>query len=83
MQYKVISKTSYEYTGSSQQIELEKGNYLIELFGAQGGCDSSIRCLGGYSSAHLTVQSTQNLLLYIGGKGEFTGLQFFFLIFFQ
>ena len=70
MLYKVISKISYEYTGNYQQITLEKGNYLIELFGAQGGCDNPQKCLGGYSAAQISLKSRESYYLYIGGKGE-------------
>ena len=52
-------------------ISLQKGKYLLEVWGAKGGDGlKSQGGNGGYSKGELLVYDTQALFLFIGGKGE-------------
>ena len=52
-------------------ITLSPGHYYIELHGADGGCSYSDipGGKGGSVSGLLTLQTTHNFFLYVGGKG--------------
>ena len=63
-------KTEYPYIDPSNQpytIELTKGKYLFECYGASGG--DSFGGKGAYTSAFATIDQLSTFYLYVGGKG--------------
>ena len=67
--FSAVTKT-YKYTGDVIEIELTKGHYLIEAFGASGGSALRPGGRGAHISAHAFLQSKKTFYLYIGGKGS-------------
>jgi hypothetical protein len=65
----------FAYTGAYQTIELKKGKYKLEVWGAQGGYRSSETYAGkgGYSSGTITLKKTTTLYVYVGGSGNTGG----------
>jgi hypothetical protein len=61
----------FAYTGSAQNITLPKGNYKLEVWGAQGGDSSNIMYggKGGYSYGNITLNQQTLIYIYVGGKG--------------
>ena len=62
------------YSGEVEEVSLTAGEYLLEVWGAQGGSNTSeistaIGGKGGYSSGKLVVDSTKTLYVVVGGKG--------------
>ena len=67
---------TFDYTGSVQTVELEKGEYKLEVWGAQGATayyssDSYIRTggKGGYYVGTINLQSKTKMFVYVGGQG--------------
>lgn len=63
----------FEYTGSEQTIELPRGVYFLECWGAQGrrGISSNyVGGLGGYAWGILTLSETTMLRVYVGQGGD-------------
>lgn len=62
------------YSGTYKQIVLPKGQYKLEVWGAEGGyrhSDNSYSGKGGYSIGILTLaEKTTTLYLYAGGAGN-------------
>lgn len=69
--------TTYEfnYTGGPQTIVLDKGQWLLEVWGAQGGYRSSSTYggKGGYSTGILNVTSNLTCYVLVGGSGNTGG----------
>lgn len=63
---------NYSYTGAVQTINLPKGKYKLECWGAQGGYRSSSTYggLGGYSVGTITLTEKTNVFVYVGGSGN-------------
>ena len=64
-------KTEYPYIDPSTQpytIELTKGKYLFECYGASG--DDSLGGKGAYTSAFATIDKHSTFYVYVGGKGS-------------
>lgn len=59
---------TFNYTGNYQNITLSPGYYKFELWGAQGGNESSdvLGSLGGYTSGYITPESDLNIYVYVG-----------------
>ncbi|KAK8888186.1 hypothetical protein M9Y10_039250 [Tritrichomonas musculus] len=71
-----VSPLTFDYTGSVQSVELESGQYKLEVWGAQGATafyysSSYIRTggKGGYSVGTISLKSKTKLFIYVGGKG--------------
>ena len=63
--------TTYNYTGSVQQVDLPAGTYKLEVWGAQGGNASSyVGGKGGYSVGNLRLNNNSKIYVYVGGKGS-------------
>ena len=65
----------YSYTGSVQTVTLPAGEYKLEVWGAQGGDNSSQTTVytggkGGYSVGYITLTSDKIIYIYVGGKGK-------------
>ncbi len=64
----------FDYTGKEEAISLPKGNYKLEVWGAQGGAESeeakNIGGLGGYSVGEYTISSSDTLFVNVGGQGS-------------
>ena len=59
----------FDYTGSVQSVDLPKGIYKFECWGAQGGTYSSYTGgAGGYSVGTITLTSDTTLYVYVGGQ---------------
>lgn len=65
---------NFDYTGGVQSIELPKGKYKLQCWGAQGGTSygssSGVGSKGGYSEGVLTLTETTTLYVFVGGKGS-------------
>ena len=55
----------FRYTGTAQSIDLPKGKFLLECWGAQGGYTGGF---GGYSHGILELTEETPLFLYVGGQ---------------
>ena len=64
------------YSGNSVSITLPRGTFLLECWGAQGGCllqdgtTGTTGGKGGYSTGILTLTQATILYLYVGGQGS-------------
>lgn len=58
----------FAYTGQPESIELGKGTYKLEVWGAQGGYNTGGK--GGYSSGTLSIREQNTLHVYVGQKGK-------------
>lgn len=65
---------NFTYNGKVQSIELPKGKYKLQCWGAQGGTSygssSGVGSKGGYSEGVLTLTETTKLYVFVGGKGS-------------
>lgn len=65
---------NFDYTGTVQSVELPKGKYKLQCWGAQGGTSfessSAAGSKGGYSEGVLTLTETRILYVFVGGKGS-------------
>jgi hypothetical protein len=62
---------NFSYTGSVQQINLPKGTYQLEVWGADGGGQYGGK--GGYSKGEYNVTTPTTLYVCVGGVGGYTG----------
>ena len=62
---------TYDYTGTSQTFNVPyNGIYKIELWGAQGGGDTTYTGgFGAYTSGLITLHENDNLYVYVGEYG--------------
>ena len=69
----------FNYTGTVQSIDLPKGRYKLQCWGAQGGSedwavDGTIGSKGGYSEGILNLYTTTTIYAFVGGwPGRETG----------
>lgn len=69
----------FNYTGTVQSIDLPKGRYKLQCWGAQGGSedwavDGTIGSKGGYSEGVLNLNTTTTIYAFVGGwPGRKTG----------
>jgi len=63
----------FDYTGTVQSVELPKGKYKLQCWGAQGGSNGGTGSRGGYSEGVLTLNSKTNLYVFVGGRGSTSG----------
>lgn len=63
---------NFSYTGSVQTVNLPKGEYALEVWGAQGGYRSSSTYggKGGKSYGILTLTKPTTVYIYVGGAGN-------------
>ena len=74
-----FTTTTYNYTGSVQQVDLPAGTYKLEVWGAEGGKSNESSALsasatagkGGYSVGTILLLSNTTLYIYVGGKGNY------------
>ena len=64
--------TNYDYTGTEQTFTAPaNAEYLLEVWGAQGGGTSSTPGgKGGYSYCLFSISSSQTFYVYVGGCGK-------------
>lgn len=64
----------FDYTGTVQSVELPKGKYKLQCWGAQGGTSygssSAVGSKGGYSEGVLTLTQKTLLYVFVGGAGS-------------
>ncbi len=64
----------FDYTGKEETISLPKGNYKLEVWGAQGGVTyeeiKNKGGLGGYSAGTYNIKENEILYINVGGQGE-------------
>lgn len=64
---------NFEYTGTVQSVELPRGKYKLQCWGAQGGNVTGTYAVngskGGYSEGVLTLTKTTTLYIFVGGQG--------------
>lgn len=63
---------SFAYTGQPQNIELGKGTYKLEAWGAQGGSydNNNYGGKGGYSKGLFELNEIRNVHIVVGGQGQ-------------
>lgn len=63
----------FAYTGTVQSVELPKGKYKLQCWGAQGGSVTGTYAIagskGGYSEGILKLTSKTTLYVFVGGQG--------------
>lgn len=63
----------FDYTGTVQSIDLPKGYYKLQAWGAQGGNVTGSYSVsgskGGYSEGILKLDSAKTLYVFVGGQG--------------
>lgn len=66
---------TFSFTGSEQVFTSPcKGNYQLELYGAQGGgYDSYAGANGSYTTGQIRLEKENNLYIYAGGSGGNNG----------
>ncbi|MBQ9243655.1 MAG: hypothetical protein IJ165_10630 [Proteobacteria bacterium] len=69
---KIAEVQNFAYTGDIQSVNLPKGRYKLEVWGAESGKGSGTGTStnGGYSSGIVTLASSTTLYVVVGGKGE-------------
>ncbi|MBQ4358758.1 MAG: hypothetical protein II767_00720 [Proteobacteria bacterium] len=69
---KIAEVQNFAYTGDIQSVDLPKGRYKLEVWGAESGkgSGSGISANGGYASGIVTLASSTTLYVVVGGKGE-------------
>ena len=64
----------FGYTGNVQSVELPRGKYKLQCWGAQGGTSygssSGAGSKGGYSEGVLTLTEKTTLYVFVGGQGS-------------
>ena len=60
------------HIGKSERIELPKGRYKLECWGAQGGSRQNSGGHGGYAKGILELTERTILYICVGGGGQFT-----------
>lgn len=65
---------NFGYTGNVQSVELPRGKYKLQCWGAQGGTSygssSGAGSKGGYSEGVLTLTEKTTLYVFVGGQGS-------------
>lgn len=65
--------TNFDYTNSAQTYSVPiKGNYKIELWGAQGGSGTGTGGKGAYTSGTLVLNAGENLYVYVGNQPTYS-----------
>lgn len=66
---------NFDYTGTVQTVTLPKGEYALEVWGAQGGyrSGSTYGGYGGKSYGVLTLTQPTTVYIYVGGSGNTGG----------
>lgn len=60
---------NFEYTGGSQELDLVSGEYIFEVWGAQGGNYGTYQGgKGGYSKGTLTIEEDTKVYIYVGSQ---------------
>lgn len=77
-EYKAIKTgtiLNYDYTGAAEFVDLPKGKYKLECWGAEGGyrSSSSYAGKGGYSFGKLTLSEKTRIYIRVGGSGNTGG----------
>ena len=72
-----LGKMEFDYTGRAQAIYLPKGEYFLQVWGAEGGYDTRYTKpeeggKGGYSYGYLNLSSDEQIFVYVGGAGYHT-----------
>lgn len=67
----VRTETNITFQGSSETYEVGvTGKYLIKLWGASGGGNSSMSGKGGYTEGYVNLNAGDILYFYVGGQGQ-------------
>lgn len=71
--YPIGHTFNFDYTGNVQSVELPKGKYKLQCWGAQGGNVTGTYAVngskGGYSEGVLTLTEKTTLYVFVGGQG--------------
>ena len=71
---KVPTVQTFNYTGKIQTVDLPKGRYKLEAWGAQGGTQGQgIGGKGGYATGVLNLSTPTKLYIQVGGLGQTGG----------
>lgn len=64
---------TYQYTGGIQKVTLPKGEYKLEVWGAQGGnseYNNSAGMKGSYARGTLSLNNSATVYIVVGGSGN-------------
>ena len=60
---------NFDFTGGIQELDLVNGEYILEVWGAQGGNYGTYQGgKGGYSKGTLTINTNTKIYIYVGGQ---------------
>ncbi|MEG0266048.1 MAG: glycine rich domain-containing protein [Bacilli bacterium] len=66
----IKSLYTFNYKGVPEEINIPvKGVYKVETWGASGGGTTSMKGLGGYTSANVNLNLNDKLRIFVGGEG--------------
>lgn len=62
---------NFQYSGEEKNFEVISGQYILEVWGAQGGYrnNTSYGGKGGYSKGTINLENNTQLFVYVGGAG--------------
>ena len=62
---------NFQYSGEEKSFEVNSGQYILEVWGAQGGYrnNTSYGGKGGYSIGTINLENDTQLFIYVGGAG--------------
>ncbi|MBQ8036773.1 MAG: hypothetical protein IJ268_07265, partial [Proteobacteria bacterium] len=66
---KIAQVQNFAYTGGVQTVNLPKGKYKLEVWGAQGANVSYKGGYGGYSAGTFTLNTLTPIYIVVGGQG--------------
>ena len=65
------SPVEFTFRGEEEAVDLPKGSYSFQLWGAQGGTNNLTSARGGYVSGNILFTQKTTIFITVGGKGEF------------
>ena len=70
MRFKKGSPVEFTFRGEEETVNLPKGYFSFQLWGAQGGTDNITSARGGYVSGNILFTQKTTIFITVGGKGE-------------
>ena len=64
-----------KYCGAEETLELSKGKYRFQLWGAQGGTENLTSARGGFVAGIISFTQKTKIFIRVGGQGEISSNQ--------